>query len=158
MAQQSVVVIGATTTLRPLASVLVAGGAEVLAIARDMSNPPEGCATAAVDARDAAALDRALGGRRWNVVVAYEPAVSPASLEVIERCSDRHVLVRPSAAADPAHSTDDFVAANDELVLGWRDGASRWHGPHEISAAALLVLDDGHGRVLGHVRPWADRP
>lgn len=158
MVQQRVVVIGATTTLRPLASVLIAGGADVLAIARDMSNPPEGCTAVAVDARDPVALGRALGSQRWNVVVAYEPAVSPASLEVIEGCSDRRVLVRPSAAADPAHSADEFVAARDELVLGWREGASRWHGPNEISAAALLVLDDGHGRVLGRVRPWTDRP
>lgn len=158
MAQHSVVVIGATTTLRPLASVLVAGGAEVLAIARDITDAPEGCTTAAVDARDAVALERALVGRRWSVVVAYEPAVSAASLAVIDRLSDRRILVRPSAAADPALVGEHFAPVTDELVLGWREGASRWHGPHEISAAALLVLDDGHGRVLGQVRPWADRP
>lgn len=158
MAQQNVVVIGATAVLRPLTSVLVAGGATVLAIARDLSNPPEGCETASVDARDAVALERALGDRRWDVVVAYEPAVSAASLAIVDAGADRRILVRPSAAADPAVVGDDVVPATDELVLGWRANDRSWHGPHEISAAALLVLDDGRGRVLGRVRPWADRP
>jgi len=85
------------------------------------------------------------------------------------------VAVLPSAAAAPPTVIADVqpalaarlavagVPAGElrVLLLGWAAptaGPTRWHSPAEVSRAALECLDDPSTRVLGVVRPWADRP
>ncbi|MDQ0727048.1 hypothetical protein [Microbacterium sp. W4I20] len=154
----SVLVVGASGILAPAASALVRRGVEVTGIGR--RHPmPAGVVGMHVDARDLLALDAALGTTRWRIALVYEPAITPSTFRRIEAAIDgRTVLVRTSAAADPARGEPS--PAPDTLLLGWHDDGEnvRWHTPTEVSDAALQVLDDGQGRVLGVVRPWERRP
>lgn len=155
----SVLVVGASGILAPAASALVKHGAEVTGISR-RGHSPAGVNGLHVDAHDLPALDLALGVARWTAAIVYEPAVTALSLPRIAAAVDgRVVLVRTSAAADPAHGIEPRLAP-DVLLLGWvDDGAStRWHAPQEVSDAALEVLADGRPRILGTVRPWERRP
>lgn len=151
-----VLVVGASGILAPAAAELVARGDPVTGVGRT-TPMPTGVEPVHVDATDADALACALIGR-WDAVVAYQPATSDASLEVLRARAPRLVLVRTSAAAHP--SLGDVRIAPDTLLLGWiaDDAGSRWHDARAVSAAALEVLDDGAGSVLGTVRPWGDRP
>ena len=152
-------VIGASGILAPLAAALAAAGDEVTGVARTRSAPP-GVATVLVDAGSPDALRSELGGGDWECAVVYAPAVSADSLAAVAALvSGRTVVVRTSASADPARGP--LRIPDDTLQLGWTsasDGGPRWHSPEEVSAAALLVLADGDGRVLGRVRPWDERP
>lgn len=154
----SVLIVGASGILAPAASALVARGEAVTGIGRRRAMPA-GAAALHVDGHDLAAVDHALGITRWTTAIVYEPAVTAATLRrIAASIDDRVVLVRTSAAADPAHG-----APNPEpgtLLLGWvdDDGSVRWHTPDEISDAALEVLADGAPRILGSVRPWERRP
>lgn len=155
----SVLIVGASGILAPAASALVELGDAVTGIGRRRAMPA-GVNGLHVDARDLPALDPALGAARWTAAIVYEPAVTALSLPRIQAAIDgRVVLVRTSAAADPAHG-DELALAPGILLLGWvDDGAStRWHTPREVSDAALEVLADGTPRILGTVRPWEHRP
>lgn len=165
MTDAGVLVVGASGILAPAAAKLATtdGGAPVTGIGR-VRPMPSGVEVVAVDARDAAALRRALGARRWARAVVYAPAVTDASLPVLRAAVDGPVvLVRTSAEATPPPEEPEAPAPEPgpwTLQLGWATGAggARWHTPEEISDAALAVLRDGAGRTLGAVRPWADRP
>ncbi|QKJ18277.1 hypothetical protein [Microbacterium hominis] len=150
---RAVLVIGATGILAPAASRLSERGIHVVGISR---KGREG--TVAVDAHDSDALTEALADATWDAAMVYEPAVSQKSLAYIHGATPgRCVVVRTSAAADPARGT--LVIPRDTLQLGWTaDTPHRWHTPSEVSAAALDVLADGQPRTLGTVRPWQDRP
>lgn len=168
MTDAGVLVVGASGILAPAAAQLAAadGGAPVTGVGR-VRPMPSGVEAIAVDARDAEALRRALGARRWGRAVVYAPAVTDASLPVLRAAVDGPVvLVRTSAVAAPSPDAPEAPAPEPgpwTLQLGWATGAggaggARWHSPEEISEAALAVLRDGAGRTLGAVRPWADRP
>lgn len=145
--------IGATGILAPAAASLTARGETVVAVSRHGAD-----GSIAADARDAPALSAALDGIAWDEAVLYGPALSDASLAWVRASSPgRCVLVRTSAAADPARGI--LVVPHDTLQLGWTTTEPhRWHSPDEVSAAALEVLGDGAARTLGTVRPWSDRP
>lgn len=153
-----VLVVGATGILAPAAAALAARGDEVTGVARSAAGMPDGVQALTVDARAADAF----GTGRWQAALVYAPAVSDGSLEALRRVVDgRVVVVRVSAAADPARG--EFALEPEVLQLGWAvdEGApssTRWHTPDEVSRAALAVLADGRGRVLGAVRPWPSRP
>lgn len=155
---ESILVVGASGILAPAASALVARGARVTGISR--SRPvPSGVVPLRLDAHDFRELDHALAEARWDVALVYEPAVTAETLHrIVSAVDGRTVLVRTSAAADPARG--EPAPVRNTLLLGWTRSASgiRWHTPQEVSDAALDVLDDGSFRVLGAVRPWADRP
>lgn len=150
---RTVLVIGATGILRPAASLLSSGGDQIVGVSRT-----GGGGSVAVDARDATTLAAALDGTTWDDALVYGPAVSDASLGYVRAATrGRCVLVRTSAAADPALGI--LIVPRDTLQLGWRVGADPlWHSPEEVSALALDVLADGEPRTLGAVRPWSDRP
>lgn len=155
----SVLVVGAAGILAPAASALMKRGAEVTGISRRRRSPA-GVDGLHVDAHDLPALDAALGSARWEAAIVYAPAVTARTLPRIAAAVDgRVVLVRTSAAADPAHGLEP-VLAPDVLLLGWVDDgrSTRWHTPQEVSDAALEVLADGEPRILGAVRPWERRP
>lgn len=155
----SVLVVGASGILAPAASALVERGAAVTGLSR-RRRAPAGVDGLHVDAHDLPALDTALGAARWTAALVYEPAVTAQTLPRVAAAVDgRVVLVRTSAAADPAHGAEPVVAP-DMLLLGWVDdgGTTRWHTPQEVSDAALEVLADGAPRILGTVRPWERRP
>lgn len=155
----SVLLVGASGILAPAASALAKRGAEVAGISRRGHSPPS-VNGLHVDAHDLPALDAAIGAARWTAAIVYEPAVTAQTLARIADAVDgRVVLVRTSAAADPAHGIETEVAP-DVLLLGWVDDgrSTRWHTPQEVSDAALEVLADGAPRILGSVRPWERRP
>ncbi|WP_426517422.1 hypothetical protein ACPPVQ_00250 [Diaminobutyricibacter sp. McL0618] len=156
----TVLVIGASGILAPLAAELTGSGVRVDGIARHVTRMPDGVEPLAVDARNTDSLAAATGGRRWASAVVYSPAISSTSLALIRSKVDgRLVIVRPSAAADPRLGA--LQVPDDTLQLGWHvqpPGGARWHTPEEVSVAALAVLRDGIGRTLGQVRPWEDRP
>ena len=153
-----VLVIGASGILAPAASTLARRGHRVTGVARRRAMPTA-VEPVLVDARDADALEAALGGRRWSAAIVYEPAVSEASMRVITDAVDGDVVrVRTSASADPA--LGELHVPAHTLLLGWREleAGVRWHDPDEVSDAALHVLADGEPRILGAVRPWDRRP
>lgn len=150
---RTVLVIGATGILGPAAAALAARGNRVIGVSRHGA-----AGTIGVDATDAGALADALEGATWDDAILYGPAVSKESLAFVRVATpERFVLVRPSAAADPAHGI--LTVPRDTLQLGWSVAAPhRWHTPDEVSSAALEVLADGESRTLGTVRPWSERP
>jgi nucleoside-diphosphate-sugar epimerase len=140
-----------------------------------------------VDATDPGRLDAALASLPpCDAAIVYAPAIggratvtgrsgtvdSPVSgagdsLDVLRhRVDGRVVLLLTSAAAHPGRDhfeVDDLGPWTERLVrlvLGWHGAGvdARWHGPDEVSRAALQALDDGIERVVGRVRPWRDRP
>lgn len=158
----TVLVIGATGIHAPAAAALVARGDTVFGVARCVDGMPEGVEPIVADAMDPRSLSLSKG---VDSALVYAPAVSDESLAALrEHVTGRVVLVRVSAAADPSLGPLEVPA--DVLQLGWFDGEpdapastrSRWHTPAEVSAAALEVLADGVGRVLGAVRPWEHKP
>lgn len=153
----SVLVVGASGILAPAVAALLRRGVGVTGITRSRAAPP-GAASLTVDARDAASVHRATAGRMWDAALVYAPAVSPESLEAIRAAvRGRAVLVRTSREA--VARVDEVPA--DTLQLGWHDepdGSTRWHSPDEVSTAALAVLDDGVGRMLGTLTPPERRP
>ena len=152
-------VVGASGILAPMAAMLVATGDDVTGIARTRP-APDGAHTILLDATSVAAVTEAIGKARWDRAVVYAPAVSPESLPTLTRAvGGRVVLIRTSSAADLVHR--EPAIRPDVLQLGWTTGpddGTRWHTPEEVSAAALEVLRDGRGRVLGRIRPWEERP
>ena len=153
---RTVLVIGTSGILGPAAAALAGRGDAVLGVSRGGRAVPPGVESLVTDAADRASLVGALEGRRWDDAVVYAPAVSDASsAELHGRTPGRFVLVRVTAAADPARGPLDIP--DDTVQLGWAAGR-RWHTPDEVSAAALATLDDGRPRLLGAVRPWSDRP
>jgi hypothetical protein len=155
-----VLVVGATGILRPAVVTLTTRGEDVTGVSRGVAGIPDGARAMAVDARDREALAATLGGRQWDRAIVYRNAVRADSLPEIElRVEGRLVLVRTSGAADPKRG--EPTARPNVLQLGWTDdgsGGTRWHTRDEISDAALQVFEDGEYRMLGVVRPWADRP
>ncbi|WP_162240777.1 hypothetical protein [Leifsonia sp. Leaf264] len=158
-ADRRVLVVGASGVLGPAATILASRDWRVTGVARNR-RLPDGVEALFVDAAQRERLEKALAGRRWDAAIVYAPALSDASLDVVRAAVDGAVVeVRVSAAADPA--LGEFVVLPNVLQLGWRaeaDGSTAWHDAAEISAAAVAVLDDGRGRVLGAVRPWEHRP
>ena len=155
-----VLVVGATGILRPAVATLAGRGDDVTGVSRGVAGIPDGVRALAVDARDRDALAATLGGRHWDRAIVYRNVVRSESLPEIElRVEGRLVLVRTSGADDPAKG--EPMPRPNVLQLGWTDdgsGGTRWHTREEISRAALEVFDDGEYRMLGVVRPWADRP
>jgi hypothetical protein len=102
-------------------------------------------------------------------LLVYAPASSPVVIAELAASGQVPLVeILTSAAAEPKDATgswsvDDLPEAaptRRRLVLGWRsdpDGP-RWHGPDEISAAALAVLGTPGDHVLGVVGPWSERP
>ncbi len=151
-----VLVVGATGILRPAAATLAAEGHRVTGVARDATTVPAGVTPCSVDAHDPEALAAALGKQVWDAAVVYEPAITADAWAVIERVVEGPVVwVLTSAAAAPDRA--DPLNLPGVLLLGW-DPSGRWHTPAEVSAAALEVLESGRPRLLGVVRPWAERP
>ncbi|EGJ73051.1 hypothetical protein STTU_0262 [Streptomyces sp. Tu6071] len=168
--------------LRPSVRALVARGTAVTAVARDgraLAKLAAECGplvrALAADA-GAPGFARALrdaGGRGgFTGALVYTPALPvPRAKDLL---GGTRVLILPSAWAAPdaagpsgasAWTPDDLpaeTAGSRRLVLGWHAaaGASRWHTPEEISAAALALLDAPArtDAVLGAVRPWSARP
>lgn len=154
----AVLVVGASGILAPAAATLLGRGEAVVGVAR-RHRVPAGVEPLLLDATDAAAVGDAIRERELSAAIVYEPAVTDASLAVLRSHVPRVVLVRTTAAVDPALGEPARPPA-DTLQLGWtafRNG-TRWHCPEEVSAAAVDVLDDGAGRTLGSIRPWSARP
>jgi hypothetical protein len=146
-----VLVIGAGGILAPAAQTLAARGDEVTGLALSADGVPEGVPALVGDASDPATF----AGRSWDGAIVYLPAVGDASMRALaDAVAGPIVRVAVTAAADPARG--DFELREWTLQLGWDDG--RWHTPAEVSEAALAVLSDGRGRLLGVVRPWSERP
>lgn len=173
----SVLVVGASGILAPLALELAARGDEVVAVGREPSGLARLTSSAANGAVRAIAADttskddirRVIDAAPYDHAIMYAPAVPPTMRpRLLERVVGRAVLVLTSAAADPqeAPAWHDAVAAarprpGDAVVLlGWAQdrGAARWHTPAEVSAAALRALDAGQDSILGEIRPWNERP
>ncbi|MFJ4702027.1 hypothetical protein ACIP5N_28100 [Streptomyces sp. NPDC088768] len=184
-----VLVVGATRVLRPSVRALVARGTAVTAVARDgraLAKLAAECGplvrALAADAGApgfARALRDAGGHGGFTGALVYTPALpAPRAKDLLR---GTRVLILPSAWAAPdaartapeaagpsgasAWTPDDLpaeTAGSRRLVLGWHatPGASRWHTPAEISAAALALLDAPArtDAVLGEVRPWSARP
>ncbi|KQZ85171.1 hypothetical protein ASD56_02045 [Microbacterium sp. Root166] len=153
MTTRTVLVIGATGILAPAAGVLRERGDEVIGMSRHGAD-----GTIAVDAQRCNELAATLADKRWDDALVYGRAVTDSSLGYLRAATPgRCVLVRTSAAADPAHGI--LIVPRDTVQLGWTAGSEhRWHTPEEVSEAALTALDDGDPRTLGTVRPWSDRP
>ncbi|WP_306317006.1 MULTISPECIES: hypothetical protein [unclassified Streptomyces] len=120
--------------------------------------------------------------------VVYAPALPPGTLAelvgsvvvgpVVVLATSEWAAPSPSGADEGAGADTDVWTPNDLpagarsgavsrlLVLGWHEGGpaprrqTRWHTPHEISAAALDLLGAPADRdmTLGAVRPWTSRP
>lgn len=158
MPRADVLVVGASGILAPAATTLAGRGQRVTGIGRSRAMPAM-VEELFVDARDADALETALGDRRWSAAIVYEPAVSEASMQALAHAVDGEVVhVRTSASADPA--LGELQVPPQTLLLGWHEDEAgpRWHRPDEVSDAALQVLADGRPRILGVVRPWDRRP
>ncbi|WP_457101906.1 hypothetical protein [Microbacterium sp. P5_E9] len=153
MTGRTVLVIGATGILAPAASVLRDRGERVVAVSLHGAHD-----TIAVDAQRADELAASLSAERWDDALVYGPAVTDSSLACVRAATPgRCVLVRTSAAADPALGI--LIIPRDTVQLGWTSAAEhRWHTPEEVSDTALATLADGAPRTLGAVRPWSDRP
>lgn len=158
-----VLVVGGTSILAPAADCLRARGARVLVVARRRrQGKPQPWAT--FDARVASEWSShvtAPDGWAGTSVIAYEPALSAASLAVLTAQTVRpRVLVRPSAAAAPNDGNDveamfqiSEITGWIQVILGWHSDGS-WHDPVDISLAALEAWGTHRSCVLGRVRPW----
>ncbi|MEU6844414.1 hypothetical protein ABZ930_21340 [Streptomyces sp. NPDC046716] len=183
-----VLVVGATRILRPAVTALSERAVSVTAVARSAAGLRELAAehpgrvtplAADVTALDFGSVLRGAAERApLTGAVVYAPAVPPAKLaELVGSAVEGPVVVLATSAwaAPPVPGADadgwtpnDLPAAARSgpasrlLLLGWHEGgsATRWHTPHEISAAALALLDAPNDRdaVLGAVRPWSARP
>lgn len=96
------------------------------------------------------------------VLIGYSPALTAATWPVLARDTARTLVVATSEHAAP-HAPEPPWAGLPRvavLQLGWVAGRTRrWHSPTEISRGVARVLTDAvPHRVLGTVRPWADRP
>lgn len=127
---------------------------------------PGAGAAAAAAVRTVPAVPWALGVLRAAVAGPLVAVLTSAAAAPPVEASAVPPQLRQRLEQDGAPAGDLRV-----LVLGWtasRPGVPpRWHTPAEISRAALDCLDgpdcldclDGRGpRVLGVLRPWADRP
>jgi hypothetical protein len=177
------VVSGATGILRPAVETLLTAGTNVIAVGRDPGRfaalrdvtndalgklidlPHDATSLAFVDSLAVLAKD---GGLVVDDVIAYAPATSPEVLSAVTRDGQvPAVEVVTSSAAAPAPSGTSWSLSDlpgrpwKRLVLGWQyadDGAAEWHGPSEISAAALTTRDGTSDDILGVVSLWSDRP
>ncbi|BEP14774.1 hypothetical protein acdb102_30850 [Acidothermaceae bacterium B102] len=170
-----ILVVGATGALRPAAFALASSWATVVAWALHQESL-DGFASAArapvetiaVDYTDVAAVTATLAAQgTFDAALLYCPSASADVVTHFARAVRGPVVcLLTSAAAAPVRDEAFDLASVAvpqgcrRLVLGWAgdDGATRWHTPEEISAAALDVLFTGHERVLGVVRPWDRRP
>jgi hypothetical protein len=109
-------------------------------------------------------------------IAAYAPATDDAVLaELSEQWNAPVLQVVTSSTAAPAADASpmsgdrwDVTDLPPEphrwrrLVLGWKraESASAWHTPEEVSRAVIdmLFAPENADRVLGALRPWADRP
>lgn len=158
-------VVGGAGILAPAAQALGADGTTVLIVGRRQreSAPRPWAMFDARSAREWSSRRAGLDGWAGASVIAYEPAVSSESLDVLTADTvEPRVLVRPSAVAAPEGADDAAftipeLAGWTQVVLGWHPDGS-WHDSAEISAAALDAWRTGCSRVLGIVRPWEGRP
>ena len=146
----SVLVVGATRILRPVAIALAAAGDDVLGVARTrrdldaLAAEYPGITGVPVDWSDRDRLAAALAGRRIRRAVLYCPGAPDATLRLIARTVTGAVVhVLPSAAATPGAAPVATRPRWRHLQLGWTGDPPRWHTPEEISAAALDVLRTG---------------
>lgn len=114
-----------------------------------------------VDWDDLVALRRTLPNR-YRAALLYCPTAPLDSVMVLgERAgSVVHLLTSDAAAPERVGPSVDLTripAVGIRLLLGWHP-AGRWHTPQEISTAAIAVFDGGGERILGRLRPWAERP
>lgn len=154
---------------------LAAAGHQVLAAARTArdlrdlaSTDPECIVPLPVDYTDDSAFAAALAGHGFDQAVVYAPALSDRSRSaLLDIPAGTSVDILTSAAARPSVSPEEPFELSRigparspwcRLVLGWTGSPPRWHTPAEISEAAVDVLRLGEDRLLGTVRPWADRP
>lgn len=153
-------IVGASGILAPAAAALVLRNFHVTGISRNNVGMPTGVHPLVVDAKNLPALTYAVNGHSWSTAIVYMPAVEEGTLALLRSIVTGHLVeVRVAADADPVHGA--FEVPSDTLQLGWHEappGAARWHTPDEVSAAALEVLSDSRGRILGAVRPWEHRP
>jgi hypothetical protein len=109
-------------------------------------------------------------------VAAYAPATNEAVLAAMSGQGRVPVLqVLTSSAAAPAADAlptsavrwdiSDLPPAREgwrRLVLGWQQTGSgpMWHTPEDLSRAVVSMLSspESGDRLLGAVRPWAERP
>ncbi|MYT69171.1 MULTISPECIES: hypothetical protein [unclassified Streptomyces] len=185
-----VLIVGATRILRPAVAALSERAVSVTAVARsaadlrELADEHPGRVTplaADVTAQDFGSVLRGAAERApLTGAVVYAPAVPPGTLaELVGSVVAGPVVVLATsewAAPDDSGtgagadtwSPNDLPAAPRSgsasrfLVLGWHGEGqvTRWHTPHEISTAALALLDapaDGD-TVLGTARPWSSRP
>ncbi|MER5950376.1 hypothetical protein ABT127_30470 [Streptomyces sp. NPDC001904] len=181
-------IVGATRILRPAVAELSERSVSVTAVARSaadlraLADEHPGRVTplaADVTARDFGSILRdAAEHAPLTGAVVYAPTLPPGTLaEGVGPVVTGPVVVlatsewaAPTASDAGTHQwtpndLPDAVRSGAEsrlLVLGWHgEGrAARWHTPHEISAAAIDLLDAPARRdtVLGRVRPWSSRP
>lgn len=165
------VVVGASGILAPLGLSLRSLGLPTTGISRG-GRLHEGMwdERVALDMQDVAAVTRwvARPGGSVAVVVAYSPAVAPATWPLLAALAENLVVVATSRWAEPGSPAPPWAGLGAGVVqLGWAQGpaGSRWHTAREISDAVAAVLKGGvtdgsppRSVVLGSVRPWGDRP
>ena len=152
----------------------------MLAVGRDRDrlarletqSPPgvRGCLADTRTPTGAATVVAAATAARATAAVVYAAAAGAELVAGLTGAVERLVLVRTSEVADPRSSGTFWQWTPADLpadrpgvttvVLGWAGagGATRWHSPAEVSAAAQAALVDGVPRLLGRVRPWGERP
>jgi hypothetical protein len=178
-------VIGGAGVLRPAALELLRAGHRVTVTARTQAS----IAALADAAGSHRGRLRGIAGD-YEQAAALEPALidavdaaGPFELALVYMAAGAPVA-RAALAAHPAATVVDLLTSahgapgvdasararyalrgrerSVRLLLGWaRDaGASRWHTPAEISAAALAARGAATDceLVLGVLRPWRDRP
>jgi hypothetical protein len=162
------VVVGASGILAPLGALLGARGLRTVGVSRG-SRLGEGVwdERVALDTQDAAAVGDWVAGQAGDVstVVAYSPAVAPASWPPLGGLAARVMVVATSRWAAPGAPAPPWAGLAGVVVLqlGWAGAGpgSRWHTPAEVSAAVLeelVVPWRPRTALLGSVRPWSARP
>lgn len=142
--------------------------------------------TDATDAsRWGGALTSSAPSSGWDLAIAYMPFAPASSWTVVaDHVRGPLVAVLTSRVANPVSDGSGLPhlggpASIRVLLLGWHreDDVSSWHSPEQISRAAVNValgepptasvatrgplfeaVPDVPGTVLGHIRPWSDRP
>lgn len=161
------VVIGASGILAPLGLLLRSRHLQTIGISRG-SRLEAGVwdERVALDTQDPAAVTHWLAHQRGDVaaVIAYAPALAPPTWPLIAGFAEHVVVVATSRWGEPGSPAGPWASLSAIVVvqLGWALTAngSRWHTPHEVSAAVadeLAQPPTPRTVVVGSLRPWSAR-
>ncbi|WP_331767034.1 reductase [Embleya sp. NBC_00896] len=136
---------------RRLVELLRDGGDRVTVVNRGSVAPPPGVEQLIADRDDAAALDAALGGRDFDVVldqVCYTPAQAAVARTVFAERTGRYVMTSTMEVYDPATSDAIAPARAGEPVVeervdptAWPVDAALWRDPER---AARSLTPEAH--------------